>query len=345
MRRRIALFGALVLILGACGGGDADAGDAAGRGGSSSPFGDLLGLPDWEADPAAAQEHYAQHERIRQEAVAACMRDQGFTYVAHVDPRTSVEVVDDEEAAWGTREWAATYGFGITTQSFDHALLPPDLQGYDSSRHADAHEEDPNPNWAHMETLSESERAAYELALWGEWPEPDPSMTDAEVDELYRDHEPGGCENEVSHGPDGVFWEAFSAEIDQMYERMQSDPRLTSFWREAADCLADEGFDHTDVDAFHQGLWEQVDVLQQEVWGSMPADAVDDAVHPTLTDAQLTTLRSLQAEEITFAVAAHDCGRTADAESEIWAELQDEYERDFIATHRDAIDALLAGAE
>lgn len=84
-----------------------------------------------------------QQQRVQQ-LVVECMKEAGFEYLPYVPTFPEMQPMIE-----GDREWAATYGYGITTV---------DAPTPDSSD---------DPNTAITERMSDSERAAYDKALYG----------------------------------------------------------------------------------------------------------------------------------------------------------------------------------
>src|SRR5690606_35456132 len=61
------------------------------------------------------EEAFAEQQRRAEEDVAACMREHGFDYVPVLDSGAVTVVDADSEVEVGSREWAAQYGFGVST--------------------------------------------------------------------------------------------------------------------------------------------------------------------------------------------------------------------------------------
>ncbi len=143
-----------VLLLAACGRGDtaADAnpsGDAASTSTSYySPLNEYMS-PEGAGDDFDQEEWEAKDRQV-QELVATCMKGQGFNYLPQ--DTSSYAYVSDGDENLSERDMIAKYGYWVTTQL--------DMQPEPSQMPAD-------PNQVAYEAMSDSERTAYDEALWG----------------------------------------------------------------------------------------------------------------------------------------------------------------------------------
>jgi hypothetical protein len=299
------------------------------------------------------QAQWEDEERQRQQIIVECMTAQGFEYVPVDYGDAAFFGGSDDELDPTSREWAETYGFGYTTFTFDED---------DAADEADAWVD---PNQAYVEGLSDSARDAYFEALYGAPPEFDPNMTDEEFEQLYAENpelfEPQGCEGEAYRETndfaelDAVFF-ALSNEFDELYERVEADPRIAAFQQEWAECMAGKGHAYRDMEDMYDALGERAN----ELW------TVDDYVDPfeglseeeieaiidNSTDEELDALfagpepdpellAETQEWEIALALDSFDCGGTSQWDE--WEEIFSEYQQIFIEENLDAIQAALAG--
>src|SRR5690625_1845039 len=198
----------------------------------------------WGAEQDEESMMREENERMRamEEAVAACMAEQGFEYIPvdHAMGADIVNVVEDEEDT-ETAEWAQQYGHGVT----------PDPWAEEEASFAEKEWVDPNEEY--INAMSPSEQEAYFAALHGEpvfadeeeWVEGE----DVPVEEYSW--EEAGCYGEAQHevydddaGAD--MWEdpaytEFFAAVERLYEEAQSDPRVQEINDEWAACMADAG--------------------------------------------------------------------------------------------------------
>ncbi len=351
--------------------GDADAGGNDDGDGSSSSEGDDSGTVEITSDmsveeitellfPAfdetTAEEQQAQwedEERQRQQIIAECMAEQGFEYIP-VDYGDSFFFGGIDEGIDPTsREWAETYGFGFTTFAFED-------EGFEEQA-----EEWVDPNQDYVDGLSEGARDAYYEALYGTPPEYDPSMTEEEYDQLFEENPelfaPQGCDGEAWEATnsyaqlDDVYF-ALSDEFDELYERVEADPRIAAFQQEWAECMAGKGHAYSDMEDMYEHLSERSNELwNYDDWVDPLEGMTDEEIQnlfDTATEDELDELFAgpepdpeLQAEiqewEIALALDSFDCGGTSQWEQ--WDEIYQEYQALFIEENLGAIQAALAG--
>ncbi|MEM9562599.1 MAG: hypothetical protein AAGA93_08295 [Actinomycetota bacterium] len=362
VRRATVALVAAALLAAACGSGDEETTEA-----TASPLAEFLGQGDFLSDPEAAQAQWQEEERRREETIAACMQRQGFEYtpVDYSQFNTFTDDIDD----WGSEEWVAEWGFGITTQRFSQQQVGPNLKGWDDSQFQEAEEEFVDPNQDYLESLSESERMAYEEALWG--PQDfgafeDQSLTEEEIEAQFDEGfewEPQGCQGEAYEAEQSnQFYLEFEDELQEMYERMEADPRITERTAEISQCVADKGLEYTDmeamwerwdddlaaIDPYADGGFESAMELSEEEMAQMTDEELDEFFsqnfqEPELSEEDRAKLGELQAEEIELAIAVTDCGGGFNAEWEMMSDIQAEYEQEFLDTYADELEPFRAG--
>jgi hypothetical protein len=294
------------------------------------------------------------------------MQEQGFEYVAYVDPRmVSFSPADEGGLEWGSKEWTEKYGYGVTTQWFSQDAVGPDLVGYESFGGGPEEESD-DPNAEVYEGLSESEQTAYDAALWGDpddQPVIDESLTEDEIQEQFENWEPSGCSAE---GDDAVygsqrsseFYTTFSEELDELYESMEADPRIVELQQKVADCVSDKGLEYVSEEDY----WQQMEPVQTELnegvtypgqevtpeeMEAMSEDELNELYSQpeTLTEDTRQRLAELQATEIELAVAAYDCGAGYSQNEDLYEEVRVEYEQSFLDDHADELEDFRATEE
>lgn len=204
----------LVLVAVACGGKSAT--DEPTRSpGVRSPLAELLGYSTDPADQAAEQQRFIEQERKVQQAVADCMKQEGFEYIAQ-DPAVFMgSSTFDEDIAFDSKEWAEKYGFGMSTTFGSDGFAGPGTTP------------PTDPNQAYVESLSEAERAAYHKALYGEVPAFDPTSASTTAMAAF---EPSGCDGEARRATDTS--QAFYSEFgDEMQGDLRGHPELSSHRR------------------------------------------------------------------------------------------------------------------
>ncbi|HLU31311.1 MAG TPA: hypothetical protein VK088_06085 [Acidimicrobiia bacterium] len=370
-----ALVVALLLLVAACGGGG---GAATSDGGpsSSTPATDpaddadnpsgggeesLAAFFGWgDEDPEAAQARFQDQEARVQESIRQCMAEQGFEYQPIVYPDVGGRIVDD----FDQEEWARTHGFGITT-----------WYGNEDEMMGEA-EEWIDPNQDMLETMSDGERQAWEEALWGTQEEQEAEM-EVEIDEetgetIYMSYGHGpGCQGEAYDEVYGdanetqALWEQLQPAMDEMYQRVEADPRLVEANEAWSACMAEAGYElasRNDMwETVHQDFQERLDAIlgPDGGWADPFADWTEDEINAFFEEksqeeidaffkeaeekarenVDMDAVRALQQEEIDMAVADFECARAQDLD-ELWSEVSVEYEADLIAANRDILEQI-----
>lgn len=200
--------------------------------------------------------------------IASCLKEQGFDYD---QPYVADDVVLDSSI--DPAEWAATFGYGVTTLSQDAST------GQTQSR-------------------SGAEQAAYDLALFGTGTDPDSGVA--------YDWEQEGClgsaYHEASDGMDDVMrdekFAAFFTAHAAVQEGVAASEPAADLAREWSDCMADAG---------HAGIASPADAkltIQQDL-----AAALSVASDQTLPSSEIADLRSA---EITLASTDLACQDAVD---------------------------------
>ena len=313
-------------------------------------LGDYLGydLNDPEGSAARAMED----ERRVQEVIARCMAQEGFEYVPAVRPSTSSQFAFDQE------EYAREQGFGITTGfGREESFLVEEEDGWE------------DPNRAIVESLSDSESEAYYEVLHGV---SDESAFGGEIDPetgeaVFPDDPFGsGCQGqayEEVYGARMELWEKLGPELEEMWQRVQADPRFKEADRGWVVCMADRGYSYDGIDSLYEDVYEDFGSRLQEItggadpfadpfegWTEEEIDAffeersheeIDDffaqAGREEMEEVDQDALAALQQEEIDLAVAAFECQEPM---MDAFEELQREYEGRFIRENRDVLDQL-----
>ncbi|MCP3989627.1 MAG: hypothetical protein GY724_11170 [Actinomycetia bacterium] len=342
----------MVVVSAACGGDTIETTDAA----QESPIAEFLGQPSGfgfgDDDQAAAQAAFEEQERARQEVIAACMKEEGFEYIP-IDPGEFMFFDGDSDLEYGSKEWTAKFGFGITTQRFSQAEVGPDLVGFDDSRFRDQEHNDPNQ--AIVEAMSEAEQEAYYEALYGDQDAFtfDETLSEEEIEEQMEDFtfEPGGCEGEGYTGDNmNRFYMDFSEDLDAMYERMQADPRIVEAEKEISDCVSDRGLEFSDMEGLYEQFESELSAIDQEL--GYPGEDLTEEDFSKLDESELEAIFSapreltpemkgrladLQEEEITLAVVVFDCGGGFAQQGDLFNEIRVEYEQEFLEDNADRL--------
>jgi hypothetical protein len=310
----------------------------------------------WETgdDPEAAQARYQEQETQVQELIRQCMAGEGFEYIPVQYPTPEFDRGFDEE------EWVRTQGFGITTWFGNE-----EEQGRFDSDWVD-------PNQEIVEAMSDSEREAYYEALYGPPDQGEPQM-DPETGETYYVSEGwgGGCWGKASeevYGQQNQGYEELAPELEQMWERIQNDPRIAEANQSWSACMAGKGFNFESEQKMHETIYEDFQKRFEEIVGpgggygdpfvgwseeeieaffaEKSQDEIDAffraAQEEARADVDMVALAALQEEEIELAVANFECSRELRT---LYEELNKEYEAAFIEEHRDQLEAIRQSRE
>lgn len=364
MRLRI-LVGATALLLSACSSGTGSVADGEPET-VESPIAEFLGYDTFaDFDSDEAQTRFEEQEREAQQAIATCMRNEGFEYTP-VDYSQFDTFSELEGEEWGSAEWIEKYGYGISTQRFSQTAVGPDLIGYDDSV-IQSYDDTTDPNSEYVNSLTPEEQEAYYAALYGQQPEPDidfDNMTEEEINQAYDDfyenvYEPTGCQNtayEELYSGDEVFGEGsplfefeqeFGDELEALFERIESDPRMIAAREKLTKCVVDKGYDsYIDDDSVYDDIESRMEPIQAAQFFDPTSDISEDVLE-TMTEEEFeelynssegqelsaddkAILAEVQAYELGLAAAVDDCGGgywnyQAGPMAEIRAEIEQEW--------------------
>lgn len=294
---------------------------------------------DDERSTEELQNESDQQNRQVEEKVAACMAEQGFEYIPSLNNGGVFYGSDDLDVEWGTLEFAQQYGYGISTNPWGDGM-PADTDEW------------VDPNQEYVDAMSESERVAYEEALWGP-----PVEYSGDEEETYEyNWEQSGCygvaQHEVYGNTDTDVSDQFSSlsdEVDRFWEGMYDSPAYLEANASWASCMADAGYSGlTDPNNAEQGLYDEYSTLQgwndpdynklAENW-----DWEAEPEGPPLPEVNATAVKAFTEKEISQAVADFTCR----ADTKYDATVQEIYlsrQQDFVDQHRAELDAWVEAA-
>ncbi len=360
-RSRVATSIIVALALGAsaCGAGSEESVEAAAAE-FESPLGDFLG---WTTDfnNEDQQAKYQEIERKAQEAIAVCMKAEGFEYTPIDSSQFENFTGEEEGIEWGTSAWGEKYGFGISTQRFSQEDVGPDLVGHNYGGD-EAEQAFVDPNEEYAQSLPEAEQEVYYETLYGkeDGPEWDDSLSDEEnnavMEEYYdENYEPTGCMStayQESSGEDSYqeFDKEFGDLLQEMEDRFESDPRVAARRAEVSSCVSEKGFDYTDEESVYQDLEERMGDLGNGPMGD-PFNGVDpetltdeeiDAIFAgmnTLSEDDKVKLAVVQEYELGLAAAVMDCsnGALSSYVDPVLVKIRVELEQDFLDANADEL--------
>lgn len=298
----------------------------------------------WSTDPAQqetqaeAQARIDREGREDQEMIAACMAEQGFLFNVRTENFGSVIFMDELDGpAWGTREFAEIYGFGMAND--------PWAQQRDEIGISDSEVVWVDPNQELLDSMSDAERAAWEEALWG-----------APQDGDTWDPMLAGCNGQAQaarwpeQNVDAQFV-TLQNEMDLVWQQMQNDPRLTARNAAWATCMASAGYPgFADLNALHQSLNDEWGLVQgwvqnNEIWGNWNWDLHPEGPDESdLFEANPADIDDFGQREIALAVANFDCQQQVNWER-IERDVNMDLQQQFVNQHRDELEAWAQFAE
>jgi hypothetical protein len=300
-------------LLAGCGGG------SGGTATEAASFEEALGL-----DQASIQ---AREAKV-QEKVRACMKAEGFDYIP-LDPSNSNMQfrLMGPGAGNDDPEFRKKNGYGIATMA----------GGRRSSVGAAS-----DPNQAIREGLSDADREAYELALFGEANVS--GAGDRGIRITRRAAGGGGGEGVSAPEERGCFGKAQAAvpggpaelgdDLRDLFERIEADPRLIAANQEWAACMADAGYPDFDTPrAIVQHLVQQMNQLS-----GAPEPDEDGRTAFVIGGADIDpeALAELKAEELELASLDDDCAKKT-GRSKVEREVREEAQARFLEEHPDLV--------
>lgn len=283
---------------------------------------------DAESDPQAVQQIVELGEREMEEFIAACMAEQGFQYIMRTDEmETTILPPLPGQAQLGSREWAALFGFGISTNppTADFSVRSMGITGVTTNRELRAE-------------MSEAERAAWWQALYGValvdgqllFPQPHlwENVPESDI----------GCMTRwfIAQTEPPIAFGALQDEIDRFESIVQADPRTLALDAEWASCMIDAGepgwVSPLQVSAGLREMFAAQDQIPVEVLLAWDWAAAPDGPPEPVGRA------AFQEREIAIAVADWDCRDQLDhdaAQRAIDLDLQQE----FVDQHRNELEA------
>ena len=305
------------LLLGGCTSAPAAGTDDAREEQEVGPLGEYFERLYGDQSP---EEMEAQMREV-EELTAACMQEQGFDYSPMDTSSFSDVMVEGDDVDYGSEEYVATHGYGMTTWEAEAEEVPEDEAFAD-------------PNADYVATMSESEQAAFYEALYGPMEEIEESDPEAEMAEY--DWSTAGCSGEAQHEVEvasGVSdpysdpaFASLQEEMDQMYSSLESSPELAAVDAEWAECMADAGYPgySTQMDAM-----DDISARSEELYSA----TTEDSPEP-----DAAALEELQQVEIDTALADHRCKEDVEYD-ETYQEVSLEAEEAFVEAHRAELDA------
>ncbi len=314
--------------------------------GCSGGGGEASGQPTFERPDGAMDEFMdrlsAGHETDEgtllnqaEDVVAACMSDLGFEYEPVDHTAGEVETAYDLGLVTGSPEYAAQFGYGISTDPMGVYARGAEVV---------------DPNAAYVAGLSADGRAEYLKALFGVLAQPEDetlgdvaARAEAVVTSTWDQQ---GCYGRGQHETDESAYleamnsaEALIQEIVDLDSTVEADDRIAPLVAAWAGCMADAGYpDYRKVSdpadeltSRWQGLWAKESAASEGGSGPTAADAATAAVAKAVQ-------AEMGDEEIAIAVADVGC-RLSTGYQATWNEVRLDVENRFYAEHEAELEA------
>lgn len=370
MRRVPLLLLVVALFVSACGGGgdtassaDADPGNgeeaatqetSAGGSDDAETLSEFFGWGDG-SDPAATEAEWRDQEVRIQESIRQCMAEQGFEYQPMLPPERGVVVDAGGESH---EEWVEEHGFGVTTWFGNEEEFEDEGVAWE------------DPNQEMLDAMSEAERQAWYEALYGTEEEQmaDTTVTiDEETGETiyYSTGFGAGCQGqayEAEYGKSQELWEELNPAMEEMWQRIEADPRVVEANENWAACMQEAGYEVTTRNEMYETVYQDFQARLEEITGGntyvdpfegwteeeinaffeeKSQEEIDaffeEAERAAMENVDMEAVRALQQEEIDMAVKDLECGKQME---EVYQEVSAEYESDFIAEHRETLEQI-----
>lgn len=274
------------------------------------------------ADQQPTEEQLAQRRRV-EDAIATCMRNQGFRYLP-VPPQANQKDKMAEAFRLPPDKFAEQYGYGISTM---------DMSKADSD----------DPNAAIYAALSARAQAAYDKALNGERQQPNGADSGAKVTGA-----PGGCRAKAldqvygagtaaGKGADKAQkmrrFDSLFNDLEALRKRIEDDPKVAAAARTWSDCMAD---------ARQTGLATPNDARDKvaqrfdRLIGVRPAQRKVSIGPDSLRNLDPTKLAEMRRYELAVAKADYTCRQKG--YDKTYKDVQYGAEREFIQDHKTILD-------
>ena len=288
-----------------------------------------------DATDAERQEYYNEQNRKTEELVAQCMTKQGFEYVPNTQ-NNSITINSDDDNMWrpDDKDWVEKYGYGAINSPWQEQNETPGPE---------ATEPPPDPNQAYIDSLSEAEQNAFNEALWGKQ-EQDPDADPNEAQEWRWEN--AGCYGWAQHEVQGDNpWDQEENKpiieaLQKFWENLQRDPAQAKLDADWSACMTEAGFPgfKTQPDAA-QSIYDLQQKYYEETFGQGQENPDPNA--GTMKDPEYAKIAE---QEIPLAVADLGCREKTDYRQQ-QLKIQFAAEEQFIADHKEELDALKARAE
>ena len=286
---------------------------------NSSPLAEIIGADLPATATLAAIANPIEQAQTIEEQISQCMQNLGYEYqTTNSDDETSPTTPDPAA-------FAATHGFGITTQAFSQTQTGPDLLGYSPSATPPTVD---NPNIEHVQSLTPEEQTQYLAALVGAADTPSQQPIEQILND--RSHGTGGCRHQATaqHRTLSEFQRQFGPHLAQIQENVVNDPEWIDYNTTLETCMTNAGQRFLTPETAYNHYAADLAIIN-----SQAADA-----NTPLPDAAKTSLQNLQKHEIQTAKTFHDCQNTPTERTDLHQRLTHKYEKQFIEQNRELLE-------
>lgn len=287
-----------------------------------------------DMSPEEQQKQFDEQQRKQEDLMAQCMADEGFEYQPNVQSGQFI-VSDEEETPWkpDDKEWVEKYGYGMVNSPYNEQM--PTDQG----------EEYVDPNQDYVNSLSESEQAAYWETAYGAGPSEEELNEDGSYEYRWED---AGCQGWAQHelgGDDPWQSDEFAdlrAKMDEFWTAGQDAPEYKELNAEWAACMDEGGQPGFTVQSEPA---QSISDEQNEIYNAAYGDGSVEIDPETFVDpATSPEMKALGEKEIALALVDLAC-REKTSYTQESLKIQFAREEQFIADNKAALEAFKAAAE
>jgi len=290
-----------------------------------------------------SQSRFAASWVAQQDLVAACMAEHGFDYTPiplGTPTTTPPDFSTDTVPPVNSREFAATYGFAISTDPWgSENLSNGEWIDPDTGQRLEVTLQgiliDPvtgyafDPNDRQLAEMTPAARDEWFLALWGEPTEGEPTLEEWAQRGCW-----GAADAEILHVGNG--FETLREEFNRFWDQvLPGDPQLARLHTDWASCMADAGYvGLTTPNAFRQTLMNEFH--GQPDWNDPAFEEMlrtwDWEAHPDGPPLQPMDPAEFREQEITAALANYDCQVSTDFLA-TYQQISHELQAQFVERH------------
>lgn len=289
------------------------------------------------------QEYFDKQQVQIEEKVADCMAKEAFEYIPDTQNGGTVIYGGDEDSDipdWDSLEFAKTYGYGLANSPYSEAADEGDNKEY------------VDPNQKYIDSLSESERTAYEETLWGKPATEDELAAEGEEGEAMAEYDwkSAGCYGAAQHEVQGEAMEASDdPEFKELFDKMQNvwtevygdgenpspNEDVAKINREWSECIVKAGYDFATPDEASTSLMEEWNEVQNAAY-SEDTGSDKEPAGPSKEET-----KKFEEKEIKTAVADYEC-RDKTGYTKKQQKIVNDVEQKFVDEHKAELDAMLA---